>query len=250
MSVIFVAETLMKEIEVAFPEFVRNVVILDPKDGTSVVTAADEARASREAVRAGGAAGQLDELREQLDELRHQLERQKKTPDPVLSAQLQQKQQELTVEIEQTKATRQTLEATLRSLSQAVAAIRQEPERLKLELQDSVIQLATLIAQRFVKAKITADDYPVDEIVGKLIERLNTDKPVTVRLHPQDLALLRSTLSEEPLIKDGPEIIWEEDSTLTRGNIHAGTGEMSVSHIVREQLQMVTEQLREAACWD
>lgn len=239
----------MKELKVEFGEPLRAVQVLDPELSTSLVDPNDS-KSTRESVRGGGPAAQLEELREQLDELRNQLERQKKTPDPALTAQLQKREQELQIEVERARATREALDGVLQSLSQAVNALRQEPENLKLELQESVIQLASLIASKLVHERIDAGEYPVEELVRQVVDRLNTDERVTVRMNPDDLKLLEERLGDKPLIKDGPDIAWEADETLSRGNCHASTGDMTVSNIVREQLALVTEQLREAACWD
>lgn len=240
----------MKELDIELAEPLRGVQLLDPEVPTSLVTPEEEARATRESVRGGGPAAQLEELREQLDELRGQLERQKKTPDPVLSAQLQKREQELQIEVERTRASREALDGVLQSLKQVVAELQQEPEALKLELQDAVIQLASLIASKLVHDRIDASEFPIEEFVRQIVDKLGTGDPVTVRINPQDLALLQERLGDEPLITDGPDIAWEADDTLSRGNCHATTGDMTVSNIVREQLGLVTEQLREAACWD
>ena len=57
-------------------------------------------------------------------------------------------------------------------------------------MQKLAVELAVAIASRLLHDQIQAGDYPVENLVRTVVERLDTPQPVTVFLHPEDLAAL------------------------------------------------------------
>lgn len=240
----------MQEIEVQFSESIRGVQLLDPRQATSLVEGGQDESSRRESVRPGGPAAQLDTLRTEIDDLRTQLEKRRQAPDPAATAAVLQKENELKVEIERTRASRQALEALLKNLGLLANQLRQEPDRLKIELQEAAIHLGELIASKLLQEKISSDQFDVAAMVRELVQRLDTQDTVTVALNPTDLGLIKNQIGEASLLQTGPDLIWESDAALPRGNCRASTHEMSVSHNLREQMNQMMQQLREASCWD
>ncbi len=99
----------MQEIEVQFSEVIRGVQLLDPRQATSLVENGQDESSRRESVRPGGPAAQLDTLRTEIDELRTQLDKRRQAPDPAATAAVLQRENELKVEIERTRASRLSL---------------------------------------------------------------------------------------------------------------------------------------------
>ena len=118
------------------------------------------------------------------------------------------------------------------------------------ELQEAAIHLGELIASKLLQEKILSGQFDVASMVSELVQRLDTQDTVTVALNPTDLGLIKSQIGDAALLQNGPDIVWESDSSLSRGNCRASTQEMSVSHNLREQMNQMMQQLREASCWD
>jgi flagellar biosynthesis/type III secretory pathway protein FliH len=240
----------MQEIEVQFSERLVGAQLLDPRQATSLVSPEDEARAKKESLRPGGPAAQLDDLRGELDDLRRQLEQRRQQPDPAATAAVLQRENELRVELERTRASRQALEGLLKSISQMAGQLRQEPERLKIELQDAAVHLGELIASKLLHEKISSGDYRIEEFIKTVVDRLNSKDPITVLMHPTDLAMLKERLGDDSLLPNGPDLTYQPDPSLPRGNCRATTGDINVAYILREQLNLTMAQLREVSCWD
>lgn len=240
----------MQEIEVHFSESIRGIQLLDPKQATSLVEPANDGTARRESLRPGGPSAQLDSLRSEIDELRQQLDKRRQAPDPAATAAVLQRENELKIEIERTRASRQAMESLIKNLGQLATQLKQEPERLKIELQEAAIHLGELIASKLLHESISTDQFDVKLLVQELVQRLDTQDSVTVVLNPADLALLKAQIGDAPLNASGPDLIFETDSALPRGNARASTSEMSVSHNLREQMTQMMQQLREVSCWD
>lgn len=239
----------MHEIEIQFREVIRGVQLMDPKQAASFVETADEPAGRRESLRPGGPSAQLDSLRSELDELRNQLERRRQAPDPAATAAVLQRENELKVETERTRATRLALEALMKNLGQLVTQLRQEPERLKIELQEAAVHLGEVIATKLLNEKIKLDQFNIKGMVQELVQKLETQEPVTLALNPQDLALLQNQLGDESLLGNS-EYTLEPDPSLPRGSCRASTSDMSVSRELRHELDKMMQQLREASCWD
>ncbi len=239
----------MQEIEVQFTLPIRGVQLLDPRQATSLIESSDDGAGRRESLRPGGPSAQLDVLRSELDELRSQLEKRRQAPDPAATAAVLQRENELKVEIERTRATRQALESLMKNLGQLVTQLKQEPERLKIELQEAAIHLGELIASKLLHETISSEQFDVKLLVQEIVQRLDTQDVVTVALNPADRVLLKAQIGDGQLAAS-PDLIFEDDPSLDRGNVRASTSEMTVSHNLREQMNQMMQQLREASCWD
>lgn len=132
-------------------------------------------------------------------------------------------------------------------LGSMIAAVRQldEWQRESLdELQQVAVELALAIASRIVHKKLEADEFAVEELVREVGARLGTGKPLTVRLHPDDLALLGRRLgANQPLLPDNADVQLIPDPTLGRGDCLAEAGGVGLLARPKLQLAELREQL-------
>jgi flagellar biosynthesis/type III secretory pathway protein FliH len=136
--------------------------------------------------------------------------------------------------------------AVLQTLDGLKAAVRdlQAQQRQRVgELRTMTVELAVKIAERLVHEKIQAGDYNLEGLVRDLVKQLDADQPVTIRLHPDDLALLERRLAGQPLLTEGPETRYVADPTVEHGNALAEAGSLSVQSNREKQLADIHEHL-------
>lgn len=117
---------------------------------------------------------------------------------------------------------------TLVSLTAAVSALEARQQQQLIEWQRAAVELGVTIATRILHDKIQAGDFPVETMVRQAAERLNTEEPITLRLHPADLQLLEKRLDGRPLFGPDANIRLTGDPTLGRGDCRAEAGETVV----------------------
>jgi flagellar biosynthesis/type III secretory pathway protein FliH len=83
----------------------------------------------------------------------------------------------------------------------------------------------------------------VETLARQAAARLNTDEPITLRLHPADLELLEKRLDGKPLFAPDANIRLVGDPTLGRGDCRAEAGENVVLAELRAQLVDVRREL-------
>lgn len=136
---------------------------------------------------------------------------------------------------------RRQLDALLGGFSQLVEELKEQRKPVA-ELQRIAVELAVAIASRIVHQKLSSDDFAVEQMVREVVGRLGTEEPVTVRLHPDDLALLGRRLGgEEPLVAGNVNVQLVADQSLGRGGCLAEAGEVGL--LAQPDLQLT--QLRE-----
>lgn len=86
----------------------------------------------------------------------------------------------------------------LEAVLQAVAALEARRRDSLAELQQAVIELAVAIASQLTYRIIEAGEFAVEKMVEDAVSRLPVAEHVTIRLHPQDLALFHERLKSVP----------------------------------------------------
>ncbi len=148
------------------------------------------------------------------------------------------------------------LEASLRdqidALEHATAQLEHAAKTMQVhwqqivmpELQQTTIELAHAIAAKLVLDQVASDQFPIENLVREVVERLNTDQPIVVKLHPADLTVwqqhVESHVSATPL---GAHVSVQADTTLARGDCKAASGEMSIVYELRRQIEELRQQL-------
>lgn len=145
----------------------------------------------------------------------------------------------------QLKADRERIEAVLGQVGTAVAELRKDREGRLQEWQRAAIELALTIASRLLHERVVSGDFPIDAKVRDMIAQLGEDVPVSIRLNPTDLELLKDRLGGEPLAPDRDDPRFVPDPTLARGECQVeGRESMLVSDVSRELQEIRDDLLR------
>lgn len=112
------------------------------------------------------------------------------------------------------------------------------------ELQQTTIELAHAIAAKLVLDRVLSDQFPIENLVREVVERLNTEQPIVVKLHPADLSVwqqhVESHVSATTL---GNHVRVQADAALARGDCQAASGEVSIVYELRRQIEELRQQL-------
>jgi len=96
----------------------------------------------------------------------------------------------------------------MRRLVQAMlSGFAQQRRELLVELQPYVVRIAVEVARRIVRRELSADPGLVTRTVESALEQMMSASEITVRVHPLDAQLLRSTISEIVTAPDQAEAI-------------------------------------------
>jgi flagellar assembly protein FliH len=112
------------------------------------------------------------------------------------------------------------------------------------QMRQAAVELALAVAGRLVFDKLHASEFPIEEMVRQAVARLPTAPSVRVYLHPDDLALLRRRLGEQPLLPGPePDVQLSADATLKRGGGRVEADEIHVLADLSGQLAELRQQL-------
>lgn len=138
---------------------------------------------------------------------------------------------------------REAIERTLASLLEAARTLEGQHRQRLTEMQRVAVELAVAIASRLIHAKIEAGEFNIQALVQKAVEQLDPRQPVTMRLNPQDLALLQARMGGQPLLHESVEVRLVPDPALGRGDCRAEAGDVSVLSQLPAQLEEVRKHL-------
>lgn len=125
--------------------------------------------------------------------------------------------------------------ATGRTNSQCAEAIN--------ELREAAVELAHAIACKLVFQQLKAGTFPLDRLVSEVLGRLNTHESATVRLHPEDLAILRTDQDFAQSLDSEGNVRLVADPKLARGDCTAAAGEISVVYELHRQIEEIRREL-------
>lgn len=112
------------------------------------------------------------------------------------------------------------------------------------ELQQTTIELAHAIAAKLVLDRVLSDQFPIENLVREVVERLNTEQPIVVKLHPADFTVWeRHVTSSDPQTTLGENVRVQADECLARGDCQASSGEVSIVYELRRQIEELRQQL-------
>jgi len=87
---------------------------------------------------------------------------------------------------------RERLDGVLGQLLDVARDLRSAQRGRLEEMQRVAVELAVAVASNLLYERIESGDYPIEELVRDAVRRLEPRQAVTVRLHPEDLALLET----------------------------------------------------------
>lgn len=137
------------------------------------------------------------------------------------------------------------LELATEQLQHAAKTMQVHWQQIVLpELQQTTIELAHAIAAKLVLDRVLSDQFPIENLVREVVERLNTEQPIVVKLHPADLVVwqqhVESHVSATTL---GDHVRVQADAGLARGDCQAASGEVSIVYELRRQIEELRQQL-------
>lgn len=120
---------------------------------------------------------------------------------------------------------REAREELEEEVASAVEALQEAADEMKVELprwedavQDNLCALAVAVARRLVGEQVEGDREVLRRTVREALDRFPPDEPVTLRMHPDDLSLIRDAAGDSEMeLGSGREVDWRPDEELNRG---------------------------------
>jgi flagellar biosynthesis/type III secretory pathway protein FliH len=133
----------------------------------------------------------------------------------------------------------------LRGVEELRQATRQYEQRLEgmiHEFELATVELAHAISAKLIFESVESDRFPIDNLVHEVITRLDTSAGTVVHLHPDDLNALQQYRPIEGVDSES-SVQFIPDSTLSRGDCRAKSGDMSVVYELKRQIEEIRRQL-------
>lgn len=142
-------------------------------------------------------------------------------------------------------ADRRQIEAVLTGVRAAADEIRQQHTDRLREWQRAAVELALSIAAKLLHERVTADEFPMEQMIRDMAGEMTDDEVISVRLNPKDLALLERRLNGEPLLPGAGDPHLVSDPTLARTECRMeGRASVSLSDLPRQLAQFRDDLLR------
>jgi flagellar assembly protein FliH len=128
-------------------------------------------------------------------------------------------------------------------LQRAVVRANDQTATILHELREAAVELAHAIASKLVFQQLATGTFPVDRLVAEVLRRLDTHEPATVKLHPEDLALVQQDEEFVRSLESEGGVRLIADPKLTRGDCRAAAGETTVVYELRRQIEEIRREL-------
>ncbi len=139
------------------------------------------------------------------------------------------------------------LQTLLAAICDSVAEAERSRRQSIDELQELAIELATLIAGELVFRTIDADEHDVAGMVTAAITQLGVDTPLTLTLHPTDLARLNTLVDNEeaPHAWRNSDITLQAEIKMLPGHCRASSGAVTLLSEIAPRLEEIRRLLWE-----
>lgn len=112
------------------------------------------------------------------------------------------------------------LNELLASLTRTIAEVHGRRDAAQRAIESLSIELGVALAEHLLKREIAADRQRLDRIVAHALARVSARRSVTLRAHPDDIALLERQLAESADLAPNRELLTlQRDDTLVRGQL-------------------------------
>lgn len=114
------------------------------------------------------------------------------------------------------QAAEQRIATALNALSEALESVRMHEERWTANAEENISALSIVVARHLVQREVEADPEIVRGLVQRALSQFPMDQLVTVRLHPDDVAVCGTLLGPDAAgrVRDAR---WIPDAHMTRG---------------------------------
>lgn len=144
------------------------------------------------------------------------------------------------------RAERARVGPSVRAAEEAIEAINARDAHWTGAAKDNVVMLALAVARHIIDREVALDAEIVEQLVRQALETLPIDQPVQVRVHPEDLAHIRSLRAERPASAFGraeQTMSWVPDARIARGGCVVEGRERIVDGRVDSALERVYRRL-------
>lgn len=144
------------------------------------------------------------------------------------------------------RAERARLGPSVRAAEEAIEAVNQADGRWTGAVEDNLVTLALAIARHVIDREVAQDPEVVERLVRKALESFPVDQPVQIRVHPDDLAIIRALRDERPAMafgRDETTTIWVADARVSRGGCMVEGRERIVDGRIETALERVYRRL-------
>lgn len=143
-------------------------------------------------------------------------------------------------------AERMRLAPAIRATEEAMRAINEADAHWTGAAEENLVALAVAIARHLVDREVASDPEVVERLLRKALEAFPVDQPVQLRVHPDDLALLRELRNERPaavLGREESDTVWVADPRITRGGCMIEGRERIVDGRIETALERIYRRL-------
>ena len=137
-------------------------------------------------------------------------------------------------------------QAKVDELGQAIDGLRAATKKLEAkhraksqDTQNAIVEIACLVAEKVVRAKIDRDEFSMIAFVDHIIQQISPVHPTEIFLHPDDLALLQQEADADSLA----ELNLQADSALSRGDCRVTGDDIEVEATLAEHIDEIRRQL-------
>jgi flagellar assembly protein FliH len=113
---------------------------------------------------------------------------------------------------------REPMRRVLEALTEAAEAVRAHEQRWLGNLEENLAAVAVSVARHLIDRELTADPSLVGDLVARALRQFPLETKLSVRLHPDDHALVGRALAADTLpIDPALAIHWVPDAQVVRG---------------------------------
>lgn len=156
--------------------------------------------------------------------------------------------EQLRREAEQEAARWRSVDDSLASLAEQLQGIEQRRAASLQELQMAAVELAVAVASRVVRECVEAGQWGVEQRVAEVVGRMQSQGPLVVRLHPEELSTLLARIdTHRPANWPAERLRLEPDPSLPRGACQVDGDEYSGVSRIEWELSELRQILLECA---
>lgn len=115
-------------------------------------------------------------------------------------------------------AGREQVGRVVQALVEATGSLQAHEQRWLGNVEENLAAVSVAVARHLIQRELTTDATVVTDLVSRALRQFPLEKQLTVRLHPDDHAVVRSALERDGLtLPAGLEILWQADAHIVRG---------------------------------
>ncbi len=113
---------------------------------------------------------------------------------------------------------REQLMRVLQALTDATASVQAHEQRWLGNVEENLAAAAVTVARHLIHRELTAEPSVITDLVQRSLQQFPLERNITVRLHPDDLAIVQQAMLDDP---DGGaaqrDVRWHADPHIVRG---------------------------------